>query len=320
MNDLAPLLAARGFPCSRIDPLAGDASSRRYARVALADGGSAILVFYPAEIRSAAGRFLHSTELLATAGVPVPRVLACDPDHAWMLVEDLGERTLAERRDLGPAELAASFAQAAELARRIARLPAAAVAALNPPLDGALLRRELEQTRDALLAPRGLLGDAATSAGVSALFDEICALLGAEPAVPCHRDFMARNLIPREARGGPDGAELAVIDHQDLRLGPPHYDLASLLNDTLFPPPGVEQEIVTAAAPTAAERESYHRTAAQRTFKAAGSFAKLAERGVARHLPLIPETLARGLAHLGETREGAAWAPRLAELWRPALP
>ena len=40
-----------------------------------------------------------------------------------------------------------------------------------------------------------------------------------------------------------------MLDHQDLRLGPPFYDLASLLNDTLFPPPDAEEALLAAAAP-----------------------------------------------------------------------
>ena len=63
--------------------------------------------------------------------------------------------------------------------------------------------------------------------------------------MPCHRDFMVRNLMPLRGRRG-----LVVLDHQDLRLGPPLYDLASLLNDTLFPPPEAEEALLAAAAPS----------------------------------------------------------------------
>src|SRR4029077_1128026 len=93
------------------------------------------------------------------------------------------------------------------------------------------LARELAQTWELFLEPHGLVADGALAASLRAALEALCAGLGDEPPVPCHRDFMVRNLMPR-----PEGG-LVVLDHQDLRLGPPLYDLASLLNDTPFPPP-----------------------------------------------------------------------------------
>ncbi len=321
LSDLAPWLVARGFAPERIEPLPGDVSPRRYGRVRLAGGTSAIVAYYPEEIRSTAERFLRSTELLQSVGVPVPRVLAVDLLRGWMLIEDLGEQTLAERRDLDDAEIAPYFRHAAELGRRIATLPPAALLdeatqePWNPPLDGPLLRRELQQTLDVFLIPRRLLGSPEQERAIRSLFDEICARLGAEPAVACHRDFMARNLIPRSGGAG----EVAVIDHQDLRFGPPRYDLASLMNDTRFPSPALEAELLAEILGDPGMIESYHRAAAQRTLKAVGTYAKFAERGALRHLPLIAPTLARALRSLARIPEGAGIAPELETLWRPAL-
>ncbi len=53
----------------------------------------------------------------------------------------------------------------------------------------------------------------------------LSAELAAHPFALCHRDYHSRNLILC-------GDELAVIDHQDARMGPRCYDLASLLNDS----------------------------------------------------------------------------------------
>jgi N-acetylmuramate 1-kinase len=326
-----------------IEPLPGDVSPRRYARLAPAAGPSAILATYPPEARAVCPRFLATTRLLEAAGVRVPRVLAADCERGFMLLEDLGPRTLAERRHLPWSELAGFFDDALAQAARIAALPKAEVAGLNPPLGRALLERELTQTRDAFLVPRGLAGEGELAAELAALLAEICARLAAEEPVPCHRDFMARNLIPlapcvadagdtgeprraagahanEHARDAPGHApRVGVLDHQDLRLGPPAYDLASLLNDTLFPPPEVERELLRRAAPSRPERERYHRAAAQRTLKAVGTYAAFARRGVDRHLPLIPPTLGRALGHLARTPEGAGLAPRLAARWSHVL-
>ncbi|MEP7009734.1 MAG: phosphotransferase [Acidobacteriota bacterium] len=323
-SDLAPWLAARGFASERIEPLPGDVSPRRYGRVRLASGGSAIVAFYPEEIRPAAERFLRATALLQSIEVPVPGVLAADLSEGLMLIEDLGEKTLAERHDLDDEKIAPYFRHAAELGRRIAKLPPAALLdeatgePWNPPLDGPLLRRELQQTWDVFLIPRALLGSPEQHRAIGTLFDEICACMGAEPPVACHRDFMARNLIPRSAISGAVG-EVAVIDHQDLRFGPPRYDLASLLNDTRFPSPALEAELLESTLGDPGKIESYHRAAAQRTLKAVGTFAKFADRGAPRHLPLIAPTLARALRHLERIPEGDAIVSKLKELWRPAL-
>ncbi|MBW8875947.1 MAG: phosphotransferase [Acidobacteria bacterium] len=315
-------LAAAGFPPLEIQPLAGDVSPRRYSRVVLAGGGSAILATYPPEIGSTCPRFLRTTWLLEGAGVRVPRILASDCASGWMLLEDLGPQTLGEWGRGRPwSELAPWFAAALDVAERIAGLPVAA-AELNPRLGSELLRRELAQTWDLFLEPRGLVADASLAAALHAALDALCNALGAEPPVPCHRDFMVRNLMPLPTGAAGAGGELAVLDHQDLRLGPPLYDAASLLNDTLFPPAEAEEALVAGlsgdagGAATAGDSVRYHRAAAQRTLKAVGTYASFARRGATRHLPLIPPTLARFVKNFARVPEGEPLAARLAAAWR----
>lgn len=308
-DGLESWLAAAGFPSCEPLPLPGDVSPRRYTRLVGADGGSAILATYPPEVRGTCARFLRTTALLSEAGVPVPRVLASDCDEGWMLVEDLGPQTLAEWGCGRPwSELRPWFERALDLAERIGRIPVASVEGLNPRLGGELLRKELQQTWDLFLEPRGL-----TTPALGAVLDEICANLDAETPISCHRDFMVRNLMPLPAGAGED---LVVLDHQDLRLGPPAYDLASLLNDTLFPPPEVEESLLSR---TGVERESYHRAAAQRTLKAIGTYTSFALRGAERHLPLVAPTLSRCLSHLARVPESAPLVSDLAETWAPVL-
>lgn len=306
-------LTRRGERLAEVLPLPGDVSLRRYTRLLLAGGGSVILATYPAEVRATLTRFAATSELLTRAGVRVPRVLDADAEHGWMLLEDLGAATLADRRGQPWRELGRWFEEAVEIGRRIASLPVATAAALSPPLGRELLARELEQTWTLYLEPEGLAGAPALAGRLRAALETLCANLAAEEALPCHRDFMARNLMPL------DEARLAVLDHQDLRLGPPAYDLASLLNDTLFPPPELEDALVEAMLPGDRGRLSYHRAAAQRTLKAVGTYVSFARRGSPRHLPLVPETLGRALGHLARTPEGEPLAAALAAQWERAL-
>jgi len=312
-REVATWLASQGWSGARLEPLAGDIGQRRYQRLARPDGSTAVLAVYPADLRPACHRFAATTRLLEGCGVRVPRVLAADCDRGLMLVEDLGADTLEGWATGRPwRQVAPRFRAALEVARRVSRLDPAAVAALSPPLDADLLARELYLARRHFLEPRGLLEDVPESLVESSL-GALVAAVAAVPRVPCHRDFMVRNLVPWDAG-------VAVLDHQDLRLGPPLYDLASLLNDSLFPPPELEAELVAhwcGGEERAVEAQwiEYHRVAAQRTLKACGSYAMAAEVGKDFHRKRLAPTFERALAHLARVPEIASVASRLAATW-----
>src|SRR5262249_29536342 len=149
-----------------------------------------------------------TSELFDRIAVPVPRVRDADCRRGLMLVEDVGHRTLYDDTDHSWSHLTPIFRTAAEYVRRIQELPRESVATLNPHLDASLLRWELRKSWDLVLVPDGLVGDDATAAALAAAFDTLCAELGREDRlVPCHRDFMLRNLMWRDG-------ELLVLDHQ----------------------------------------------------------------------------------------------------------
>jgi aminoglycoside/choline kinase family phosphotransferase len=303
--DLERWLVRLGHSPSRIEPLAGDVSARRYLRIE-SRNRSLMAALYPSSLRDACERFVTTSALLEEAGLRVPEVLASDCRQGLMLLEDLGELTLYDLRDRSWSSLRPHLEEAIHDAARIAALPPEAVADLSPPLDRALLERELNQTWRSFLQPQELCGGAQSAKKLRSSLVELCARLGDEPPVPCHRDYMARNLVPLS------GGRLGLLDHQDLRLGPPFYDRASLVNDSLFPPEELARELLGAAA----DELGYQRAAAQRALKAVGTFASFAERGDPRHLTLIPSTLRRALDHLLRLPETAEIVSRLAARWR----
>lgn len=313
-RELADWLAAAGHRLLDIHPLPGDVSTRRYFRLDL-DAGPAILAVYPPDQEKVCRRFTRTSGLLESIGVRVPRLLVTDCARHWTLCEDLGPETLHEWGEARSwDQLLPWYRAVIAPTRAIAGLPPTVVGELCPPLDRGLLEWEVGKTWTTFLEPRGLAG--ATQAEedeLRAALAALCAAVAARPMVPCHRDLTPRNLVPL-ADGG-----VAFLDHQDLRLGPPLYDLASLLNDTLFPPPEVEDELLAAWGLGADERVDYHRTAAQRAFKAVGTYAGAAAQGKTRRLALIPPTLAKALAHMALVPETASLVPRLAERWAPAL-
>lgn len=300
----------RGHAPTRIEVLPGDVSPRRYARLFLAEGRCAVAAYYPAAARDAFSRYLATTRLLAGAEIRVAAVLDADEQAGWMLLEDLGSESLYQCGLTTPwSELAYYFRQARDIQQRIAALPAGDLGCLNPPLDRALLACELTVTWDVFLEPRGLLGDAAFECSLRCALAALCDALAAGPQAVCHRDFMARNLMII-------GDSLAVIDHQDLRVGPSAYDLASLLNDSLFPPPEVEDLVLEGVSDRF--RDDYHRAAAQRTLKALGTFTRATAAGSKLHAPLIRPTLERALRCLARAPETMAIAPAFARLCRSA--
>lgn len=334
--ELDDWLAACGWQDATLQQLAGDISARRYLRLRRAGADeTALLAVYPPSLADAYARFERATGLLTGVEVRVPRILETDVEARFMLLEDLGPSMLHEA--LSDTEVSGHgppadawirrrpwFVLALEAGRRIATLPVSQAAALGcEPLDADLLSRELQQTRRAFFDARDLLQDAGLARDFDTFLDATCGELQALPPATCHRDFMVRNLVPllppphsltanKQLR--PD--DLAVIDYQDLRPGPPVYDLASLLNDTLLPPPEVEAELLRHAGIAAgSEPERPYRLAAvQRTLKAVGSYA-----ASGHHLRRIPATLARTLYHLRQLPEAKGLVKALEQSWRSAL-
>jgi aminoglycoside/choline kinase family phosphotransferase len=298
-DDVARWLSDHGLVASAVKELAGDVSARRYFRVRLRGRDrTAIVASYPTALASAQSRFSRAAALLTGAGVRVPAIEIDDGERRMVLLEDLGRATLHELAS-GWEERAPELDAALEAQARIERLPAEAVTHLgSPPLDGSLLAKELSAVRTLLLEPAGL-----ASADQTASLEKLCDRLGAPPLVPCHRDLMARNLIPLG-----DG-EIGLLDFQDLRLGPSTYDVASLLNDSLFAQREVEERVLSGRFDGPQARLQYGRAVVQRCLKATGTFLSFAERGDARHLSLVGPCVARAAAWLGRIPETAvAWS------------
>lgn len=307
-------LRERDFEAEGIEDLRGDVSSRTYCRVRLPGGRSAVLASYPVDLQPACQRFLTTTIILEEIEVPVPTVLEADCQAGLILLEDVGDKSLFDLTGRAWVELIPLLDQAVDIACRIRELPADQIEPLNPVLDGALLWQEIEKTWQVFLRPQGLTGPAELTKTLERALQDLCETLGAEPRLAVHRDFMARNLM-LPSRSGPP----VVIDHQDLRLGPRFYDLASLMNDSLFPPHSLEDALLASLIRTAEDLAGYRRAAIQRTLKATGTFAAFAEQGNKRHLALIPPTLTRTLHHLEQLAETHALAGPLREIWEPFL-
>ncbi|MFI5180808.1 MAG: phosphotransferase [Thermoanaerobaculia bacterium] len=207
--------------------LAGDAGARRYFRRTTPGRANVLVVLYPEPASAAQANWAAIGAALTAAGLRVPVLLDDAPDLGSALVEDLGDCDLAFEIEKAPPEERPELLDEAEELLTALRTLDHADARLNPPFDAGFFFRELSHTRHWALE-RG--GASPLSEEDGQAWDRLTGELAraaADPAatgdpVPTHRDFHANNLMR-----APDG-RLALIDFQDLRLGPPDYDPVSL--------------------------------------------------------------------------------------------
>ena len=114
--------AERGLRFESASPLRVEASTRSFYRVRLRPAGhqqagtpalpTAIVMHSPpATERNAA--FLVAREVFATAGLPVPDLLAADEPRGWFLLTDLGDRHFEDAYREGDTETAMGLAKKA---------------------------------------------------------------------------------------------------------------------------------------------------------------------------------------------------------------
>ncbi|MBS0416026.1 MAG: phosphotransferase [Proteobacteria bacterium] len=212
---------AQGLRPESLRIASADASFRRYLRIDTIGGGSRVIMDAPPAHENCAP-FVHVAQLMQDAGLNAPRVLAWDEAQGFMLLTDLGARTMMEAIDRErPAANRPLYEQALDV---LLTWQQASRPDELPPYDAALLQRELQLFPDWYLARhRGVAVEGALRETLTKTFDLIVARNLAAPMVYVHRDFMPRNLmaptlrtevsaLPPEgavrALGRPGGAEL----------------------------------------------------------------------------------------------------------------
>jgi len=308
-------LDRHGVQASRIVPLTGDASDRRYFRVLSKDGDPFVLAVHAAPFDYAALPFVNTAELFAAMPVPVPRILGHAADLGVLALEDLGDVTLQAHVGAAPAaQHAALYRQAVAFIdvfqRRGRELAAPAYLPYGIAFDRDKLTWELDFfLKHFLEAYRGILFATREREALRAECARIIDELAEEPRVLCHRDYHSRNLMWRDGR-------LCIIDFQDARLGPDTYDLASLLRDSYVDlPEQVVDELIAyflALQGRSVEAVEFRRRfdlmALQRNLKALGTFGY---QTTSRRNPVYIQYIPRTLKYV---RENLQKYPRFASL------
>ncbi len=316
------------IPAKKIhmEQLAGDASNRSYCRlswkedhpfrsliVMVLDDPEAFKASEEAESGTSPSigeiPFINIQKHLFACKLPVPEIIDANPEEGWLLLEDLGDVTLAGEIEgkLQDRSLLLDFYQKA--IDVLITLQINASIAPNPPsiahhrqFDHALFLWEFDhfieygiEKRNGMALPRKRKEE------IRFCFSEISSLLVQIPVVYTHRDYHSRNLM---VQSGPSGKRIRLIDFQDALMGPPQYDLASLLRDSYIDLP---EEIVDALivyyieesehrAKKKIERENFRElfdlVSIQRNLKAAGRFVYFDRvKHKPQYLPHVPPTL-----------------------------
>jgi aminoglycoside/choline kinase family phosphotransferase len=335
---IAEFLKRAGWGAATLTPLTGDASTRRYLRAAM-DGRIAMLMDQPpgaetppcppdaseeerralgynaiARLAGAdCGRFIAVDEYLRARGLSAPEIFAAEPEHGFILMEDLGDSVYGPMIEQGADEAALYKGAVEALARlHLERAPAALTA--QKPLyayDEVALLAEIDLLPQWFF-PVGLGRAAAEDEAAEhrALWRAALAPALAREHVIVLRDYHSPNLLWLPERPAPQ--HVGIIDFQDAVSGTRSYDLISLTEDARRDVAPELAEALTRhylsemAGLGLVLDEEAHRAemaviAAQRNAKIVGIFARLYKRDhkprYLSHLPRVWGYLNRDLAH-----------------------
>ena len=216
---LAWTRAALSDPHAPLVRASNDASFRSYWRTRSADR-SWIVMDAPPD-REDIRPWLDVAARLARAGLHVPEIQAADPDRGFVLMEDLGDRTLLPELTLTTVDGHYDDAMDAILAMQLA-----ADTTGLPGYDEPRLVAEMELMPQWFLQRHlGMAIECEEWDVVEQAFRALVDNALAQPQAFVHRDFHSRNLLLTD-RDNP-----GIVDFQDAVRGPVTYDLVSLLRD-----------------------------------------------------------------------------------------
>ena len=324
------LLTRAGWSEARREFLQGDASIRAYERLKRPDGATAILMVSPprpdgpilrygkpyaaiAKLSADIRAFIAMAGGLRSRGYSAPELIAYSVEEGLALIEDFGAATIVEDGVPNAARYAEAIALLADLHGRDLpdSLPVGDEVYRLPTYDIEAMLVEVELAID-WYAPA--VARVAVPSGARmqllAIWRELLSPILAERTVWTLRDYHSPNLHWLPERDG--FSRIGLLDFQDAVIGPPAYDLASLLQDARIDvPDDLEMRLAalyvrwrSAADPEFdAERfaAAYAAMGAQRATKILGIFARLDKRDgkpqYLSHLPRIERYLAKNLSH-----------------------
>lgn len=293
--------------------LPGDASNRFYGRLKFASGAQLMLMVMnaPEAFKSEEKSGVSDASLkelpfvvigreLEKAKIRVPRIIGVDSNSEFLVSEDLGDELIYNKRQIEPATIWYERALD-ELAHLQKVTPFSPVSERSFTED--LLLWEGEHFVEYMLTKRDKKVSKAVLDEIRNFIKRAVDAMTKSKYVFVHRDYHSKNLMVLESE-----KRVGVIDFQDALMGPPSYDLASLLRDSYVAFDEKEEkhllEYFEKKSGQPIDRTLYGLTSLQRNMKAAGRFYYISMvKGKDTHLPYVAPTMRRIFKSLKELNE-----------------
>ena len=319
-------LEQAGWDTAERRDLAGDASTRRYERLARGSDRAVLMDWQPgpdgppldgkrpysaiAHLAESCHAFVAIGEFLRAQGLGAPTLIAQDMAAGLLLLEDLGDDLYGAAIDRGAAadgtDLQTLYRAAIDVLLELHDRPVAADLPLPdgtryrlPAYDDEALAIESELLTDWYVPVRsGKDLDPADKRAYQTIWQKLFPQVQNGDPVLVLRDFHSPNLLWRGAAAGL--GRVGLIDYQDGLRGSPAYDLVSMLQDARRDVPEEREAEMLAYYCNAASarranfdeadfRKAYAILGAQRNAKIMGIFVRLWKRdGKPAYLAHLP--------------------------------
>jgi len=300
-----------GWATALPEPLAGDASFRRYMRLSLGNQ-NVMLMDAPPELGEDIRPFARVDRHLIDLELSAPEILAEDAEHGFLLLEDFGDATFTNLLAQGEDE-AELYALATDVLIALHAMEDIRTAPdWLPPYDDERLLAETALLPDWFMEALGLTLTTAARAAYDQAWLALFQHVHAGPRTLVLRDYHVDNLMRlanHDDHDGRDGVRACgLLDFQDAVAGHPAYDLMSLLEDARRDiDPGLQAAMkdryfdALNITDTDAFLTAYAILGAQRHAKVIGIFTRLDRRDgkpvYLEHIDRVWRLLEQNLAH-----------------------
>lgn len=272
-----------------VHPIPGDASERKYYRLLKAD--KSLILMDSSLMKDSMKDFLYVSEYLAQHNYSVPNILDIDLNTGFMLLEDLGQKTIGEYLSEDPYSTPIVYNTVVELLVNLSRLRSPNL----PKFDREFFLVELTSFLDDYLpmVSKNINDDERKQ--FTSSWGKVLEYLEINDPADCfvHKDLHSGNLfwIPTREKF----QRIGIIDFQNAKNGSNSYDITSLLYDCRFPlDPSLREALLEKYQSTLDIPKDRFRTVcnifiAQRNIKILGNFAKIyGKGGNKRYLKYLP--------------------------------
>lgn len=291
-----------------IRKLAGDASNRTYYRCFLDSDKSYVVMVNASSDRAIVSEeiashskdfkelpFVNIQRYLVHLGVRVPAIHFHDEGEGILILDDLGDSLLGDIIDES-GQLPELYRQAIDMMVKFQikeeHIPPWCYARLNR-FNSNLYDFEFDHFIEYGIVKAGVELPHIVLSKLQRLFHRLSVLFERYSGIFVHRDYHSRNILYFKE-------QLYTIDFQDALIGPPHYDLVSLLRDAYveltddFVDRMVDYYLAKSPYAGAGFKDIFNLMSIQRMLKAAGRFRYIKlVKGNDKFMRYIPRLLRR---------------------------